>query len=279
VFAGTATPVLTQAIYGDDCNSGAVSKILLPSNYVDSPTPSAVAYSAGGSAFVAAHSGGWEVASLLIPGVQTSTVTTQPSWEVTYTDCNEAADNGTTYGGAPVAEFTASVNATSGKLITTTNQSYACSSSSGHPGGSKPTFTSSFDFSLTQQNNSPPLPTTPYWNNGTLVNTYPHISTAFDLNELTIAIVNNTTKASVSTSGYALYVENTSSGAILSSYDFSTNTWNNTAISITSISYDEWDQLVLVTPTNQQGNTMIATASAGAPVTGSISEWLGASAI
>jgi hypothetical protein len=279
VFGGTATPVLTQTIYGGDCSSGAISKISLPTDYIDSPSPAAVAYSAGGSAFIAAHPAGWEEMPILVPAVSFTGGSTNATWEVAYTDCNNTADTGTTYGGAPVAEFTASINATSGKLITTTNQSYACASSNSHPGGSKPTFSSSFEFQLYQENNSPPLPTTPYWNNGTLVNEYPPISASFDLNELTMSIVNNTTKAPVSTTGYALYVKNDSSGAILSSYDFSTNTWNNTAISITSISYDEWDDLVLVTPTNQTGNTIIATASSSAPVTGSISDWLGSPAI
>jgi hypothetical protein len=272
VFGGVVTPLLTIGIYGG-CGTG-VAAVSLPSGYLDSPAAAATAYNNGGSGFVASHSA-YDLEEVLVPAVtvnSSGTLSSTPStWEITYTDCNVAADDGTTLGGAAPAQFTAGINATSGAFIRGFPSTIGCASATGSGGGggggstAKNTFQNvTEDFVFTQQHTSK----TTFWNNGSLVTTLTNLTAG----GVTVTIENNTTGVAVSTSGMTFQIVNITF-AWISVYNFSSNTWNNTGASIGDpLAYTVFS---LNSTASLKGEKIVLTATASAPVTGSTSAVLG----
>jgi hypothetical protein len=277
VFGGTATPLLTQGEYGG-CLTG-LSGLGLPANYVDSPAAATTAYNAGGSSFVTAHPS-FNLEEILVPSVTVTyggyVTTTPASWEISYTDCNLAADDGTTLNGAAPAQFTASVNATTGGLVRGLNATTACPSLGPSKGGGGPPVKNSLAnvteyFTWEQQH----MGHAAYWNNGSFYTTLNTLTTG----DLTVSIENNTTDAAVSTAGMTLQVI-TSGGSgyvFLSTYNFTTNTWNDTSVGIGTAS-SATNILTLNSTSSLKGDNIVLTATNSAPATGSVSAALGKAA-
>jgi hypothetical protein len=274
VFGSVVAPVLTIAVYGS-CGLGA-SALSLGANYVNSPAAETTAYNEGGSTFVAAHPS-YNVEEILVPTVTEKidgiTTTSGSTWEIAYTDCNVAADDGATLGGAAPAQFLASINATTGTFIRGIDSTTACASSGGAGGGgggggggnAKNTFSNVTEaFFFSQQHTSK----TSYWNNGSLVTTVTNLTAG----EVTISIENNTTGVAVSTTGMTLQIVNISL-AVISVYSFTTNTWNNTAISVGNAL--TLTVFALNSTASLKGDKFVVTAIGSAPVTGSVSAVLG----
>jgi hypothetical protein len=267
VFGGVATPLLTIGAYGS-CGLGA-SSVGLPASYLDSPAAAAIAFNEGGSTFVASHSS-YNLEEILVPTVTDTiggkTTTTQASWEIDYTDCNIALDDGTTFGSAAPAQFYASVNATSGAWIRGLNTTFACPSLTGGAGVTAKNSLENVtdDFAFTQQHTSK----TAYWNNGTLYTTL----SALTVGDLAISVENNTTGAAVSTVGMTLQIVNITL-ATLSVYNFATSTWSNPSVSIGVAS--ALDLFSLNSTSSLKGDKFVLTATTSAPATGSISTALG----
>jgi hypothetical protein len=269
VFGGVATPILTIAAYGS-CGLAA-SAVTLPGAYVNSPAAALTAFNEGGSAFVAAHTS-YNLEEVLVPTV-TATIgghvtTTGASWEISYTDCNIALDDGSTFGDAAPAQFLASVNATTGAWIRGFNTTNECPSLNGGGGTSgKNTLqavTEAFVFS--QQHTSK----TAYWNNGSLVTTL----SALTAGDLVISIENNTTGVAVSTTGMTLEIVNITL-VTLSAYNFGTNTWSAPSVSI-GVS-GALNVFSLSSTSSLKGDKIVITATSAAPATGSESAPLGKS--
>jgi len=130
VFGGVATPVLTLSVYGGCAST--LTGIALPSSYVDSPSAAATAYKDGGSAWIGAWPN-YDMTEILVPGA-TVTVDDKPTslpstWEVSYTTCDLGSGTGATLGGQMPAEYTVSINASSGAFIRGYNSTTACPSS------------------------------------------------------------------------------------------------------------------------------------------------------
>jgi hypothetical protein len=267
VFGGVATPLLTISVYGS-CGLPA-SSVGLPGTYVNSPAAALLAFNGGGSAFVAAHST-YDLEEILVPTV-TATIggtplTTGASWEISYTDCNIAADNGGTFGGAAPAQFLASINATTGAWIRGLNTTNECPSAAGGGGTSgKNTLSAVTEaFAFTQQHTSK----TSYWNNGSLYTTL----TALSAGDLVVSIENNTTGAAISTTGMTLQIVNITL-VTLSVYNFGTSTWSDPGVSIgVSGAYVVFS---LNSTSSLKGDKFVITATSAAPATGSESAALG----
>jgi hypothetical protein len=261
VFGGSATPIITLGIYGG-CATG-VTSLNLPSNYIDSPAAAATAADSGGASFQGKY-GSVDVEYILVPSVSTSFggATASASWDIQYTTCALGADNGKTLAGESAAQFTASINATSGKLIQSENTSEACPGASGPGGGKTSLSTDCYTVPFQEENVG-----ATYWNNGTLACSVDTLTAG----DLTVAVENNTTSVSVSTAGFTLQIVNISSDAVVATYNFGTNTWSVPSTPVGFSFYDEW---VLTTSASMAGNKLVISATASAPVTGSIAEWL-----
>jgi len=270
VFAGTATPILVESTYGS-CETS-VTSVSLPSSFVNSPSAASTAYSNGGSAWIASWPT-YDIEEILVPGtnitVGSSTTFLPSTWEVTFTTCNLGAEDGSTLGGQAASQFTASIYSSNGTFERGTTTSTACATSShggGGGGGGKSKLSSCVGF-FGQEN----VTATTYWNNGTAV--CASVST-LTVGDLTVTVENNTTHAAVATTGFVLEVENVSSGAVLSVYNFGTNSWNATGVAVFSDASVE-NYFVLVTPASMAGENIVFTATASAPATGSLALALG----
>jgi hypothetical protein len=270
VFGGSATPLLTEGNYGG-CSAG-IGSLSLPTGYLDSPAAATVAYNDGGSAYAAAHSA-YSLEEILVPTVGVdlggNTTVISSSWEITYTDCDLITEDGSTLGGQLPAQFTASINATTGLLSSALNATTACPIA--HYGGSggnhnpKPTLSNVTDLIAFSQEHYMGT----YWNNGTFITSLTNLTSG----DLTVAIENNTTSAPISTSGFTLQITYGAGGPVNASYDFTTNTWNDTSVPVGSFSSsDIWS---LITPMKMAGYKIVLIATPSAPVTGSISDALG----
>jgi hypothetical protein len=258
VFGGVATPLLTEAEYGG-CLPG-LTTVGLPTDYVNSPAAAAVAYADGGSDFISAHSG-YDIEEVLVPSVTFQGHVEDATWEISYTDCNLGADDGSTLNGEAPAQFLASVNATTGLQFRGLNMTSACpTSSTSHSGGGKPTFESELaEFNFPFQE---PVGAN-YVTNGTLFLT---TISPFPAGDVTVAIKNATTSDAVSTAGITLELQNYSTGEVWSVYNFTSNTWNDTSTNLESV----YGQLSIISPTELIGDKIVLTATASAPVTGSV---------
>ncbi len=273
VFSGTATPLLTLTSYGSCVST--TNALSLPSPLVNSPAAALVAYNSGGSAFISAHHL-YDLAEILTPTVTISFGSFKhvlpAAWEISYTTCNMGADDGTTLGGEVAQGFVASVNASTGALVRALNEStVTCPSATpgggGGGGGAKNTLKNvTYVFVLSQQHAGPGA----FWNNGSLVTSL----SSMTVGDLTVAIENNTTGAAVSTSGITLAVIGGFSFAVLSVYDFSTNTWNNTAVGF-GTSASATHILSINSTMSLKGDKIVLTATSAAPATGSVSAPLG----
>jgi hypothetical protein len=264
VFSGTATPIITLGLYGG-CSTG-VTELSLPSDYIDSPAAAATAANSGGTTFQGKYSA-VDVEYILAPSVTTSLgggIAITASWDISYTTCALGADNGKTLDGEPAAQFTASINATSGTLIRSENSTEACPSASGSSNNNVDLATDCYTVPFTEQNMG-----ATYWNNGTLACSVSTL-TAGDLD---VAVENNATSAVVSTTGFTLQIVNITNNDVVSTYSFATNTWSVPSTPIGISFFDEW---VLTTPASMAGNKLVVTPSSSAPstVTGSVAEWL-----
>lgn len=261
VFGGSATPIITLGIYGG-CATG-VTALNLPSDYIDSPAAAATAADAGGASFQGKY-GSVDVEYILVPSVSTSFGGTaiSASWDIEYTTCALGADNGKTLSGEAAAQFTASINATSGTLIQSENTTAACTSASGPGGGTTALSSDCYTLPFQEENMG-----ATYWNNGTLACSVDTLTAG----DLTVAVENNTTSAAVSTSGFTLQILNLSNDAVVATYNFGTNTWSVPSTPVGFSFFDEW---VLTTPASMSGNKLVISATDSAPVTGSVVEWL-----
>jgi len=268
VFGGTATPLLTTTDFGG-CAAPATS-VSLPSKVVDSPVAATVAYNDGGSTWVSSWPK-YDMIEILTPSVLTSHTQIPSYWVITYTTCNMGTDNGQTFGSEAPSQFTAFVYPTNGTLYRTLNESSACPSASsggggGGGGGGKPTLSSVCFGGFFEYNN-----TIDYYNNGTI--SCAEITTMTD-GDLTVSIVNSTTGTPVTTTGFTLEIQNTSTMAVLSTYDFSTKTWSSPSLSVFGPK-DTLNWFVLLTPQTMQGDSIVLTATSSAPATGSLTLTLG----
>jgi hypothetical protein len=262
VFGGVATPVLTVGVYAG-CSVGA-SGVSLPSDSVNSPAATAAAWSSGGSAFTAAYAS-YDLEDILVPSVTLNfggkVETSAASWEITYTTCNLGAEDGTTLAGEPVAQFTASLNATTGTLIRGLNATEPCSGSGGGGGGGKPTFASvEGAFVASQQHRGGT-----YWDNAPLITSLDALTTG----DLTANIENGMTNATFSTAGMTREVVNGTNFVVYSVYNFTTHAWNDTSVTVGA--GFSTNSFTLISPIRLKGVKFVLTATAAAPVTGSVS--------
>lgn len=264
VLNGVATPFLTAMPYGG-CDS-TVTAVVLPSDYVDSPEAASVAYADGGSAWISAWPQ-YVLEEILVPSttitIGTTSSTLWSTWEVTYTNCNPNEEGSTLGGGSP-AQFTASINATTGAFIRGINTTTSCPVlKGGGAGGAKPTLASSCYFFSYEDNETPT-----YYNNATLA----CVSISLKADDLTASLVNNTTHAAVATTGFTLEIVNDTTLAVESTYSFSTGKWS-TNVSVGGLSSE--NEFVLITPRSMAGDNLVLTATSFAPATGSITTYLG----
>jgi len=268
VFGGVATPVFTLESF-QSCAVGGGTE-LLPFTPVNSPTVAAAAWAADGPTYAAAHSA-FDTEMILVPPEETSHgLALFPVWVVTYTNCNPTS-NGATLDGNPAAQFTAEVNATTGKFMNGLNSTIACPVLHGG-GGGKGGGKASIDGC--QMVSIPENVTGTYWTNASVE--CPFNVTKMTTGDVTISAVNNTTGKPVSTTGWSLVVQSVSSFPYVneSHYNFATNTWNDTTYPILALTGDS-DYWVLTTPTNVSGDRIVITATASAPCTGSFDWYLG----
>jgi hypothetical protein len=265
VFNGVATAIITQTSYGG-CLTG-VTGVSLSASAIDSPAAAEVAASAGGNSFGSSHTA-FDVEEILVPSVtitfDSMTNSIGASWDISYTTCDLGSHDGSTLNGEPVAQFTASINATTGKLIQSENTSTACPTLSGSGSGGKATLESKCSAFFIESYAAPT-----YWNNGSLICTINTLTAG----DLTVSIENATTGNPVSTSGFTLELTDGIGGSVDSTYDFGTNTWSTTSSPIGTVE-DYW---VLVTSSTLAGDNIVITATGAAPVTGSVSGSLGGS--
>jgi hypothetical protein len=267
VIDGVATPVLIVPSF-ETC--GMSSDLLnLPTDIEDSPTPAAAAWADGGSAYAGTQST-YDVELIVLNVSELG----GPIWAITYTNCNPSEPTtGATLDGNSPAQFTAVFYAVNGTLAFSDNTHTACpvlagSGGGGGGGGGKVNLDNcDSDFIAFQYNNS-----TTYWYNGTAdCSTGSAVVTTGDVT--VSAVTNTSTPTSVSTVGWTLTIQNISTGANLSHYDFTTNTWNNTSTPILSIlSID--NLLILTAPSNVSADNLLITATSSAPVTGTLTWYL-----
>ncbi|HYK93250.1 MAG TPA: hypothetical protein VEY07_04315 [Thermoplasmata archaeon] len=118
-ISGSASVIGTLG--GSNCFMGALGFITtIGSNVVDSTAAAATANSAGGSAFIAAHPGAF-AAFNLIAGASAFGFTTPSTWSFDYSAC---AFSSTATGTA--AQFTATIDATTGALKSASNTTTTC---------------------------------------------------------------------------------------------------------------------------------------------------------
>ena len=117
---GTSATVL-GTIGGSSCFGGLLSSFSgVPSNVVDSGQVAAAANGQGGSTFLAAHSGAWASYSVS-GGASYLGFSTPAEWTVAYSGCPISGGAGTSS-----AEFTASVNATTAAVTSTSTTTVSC---------------------------------------------------------------------------------------------------------------------------------------------------------
>jgi hypothetical protein len=263
-FSGTATPLLTATSYGG-CIGGSTVSAALPSNVIDSPAAAAAAMSGGGNVFASSHSS-FFVEYILVPSVTDSLGSpkfTQSTWEVTLTNCNPSGTSSTTSYGKAATDFTASINSTTGAVIRA--ETYpALLGCTGTITGGKGTFASKATLITEYQaNNSFSTTPTAWYNNAT----FGGVSLSLTLADFTVKVENNTTGTPISTTGLTLQVMNGTKD--MADYNFVTNTWTNSSTPYGGLL--STFVLVLTSSMNMSGDKMVVTATASAPVTGSIS--------
>ena len=154
-----------------------------------------------------------------------------------------------------------SCTATTGLQVRGLNSTSACPTlSTSHSGGGKPTFESQleeFNFPFQEKVGSN------YVTNGTLFLT---TTDRLPAGDVTVALKNATTSDPISTTGITLEVQNYSTGEVWSVYNFTTNTWNDTATNLVSV----WGQFSIISPTELVNDKIVLTATSAAPVTGSV---------
>ncbi len=267
VINGVATPVFTAVSFQSCSIGGGTDK--LPFTPVNSPVAAAAAWAADGPTYAAAHSS-FDTELIMVPyEVDSHGTALYPTWIVSYTNCNPTS-NGATLDGKAAAQFTAEVNATTGKFVAGFNTTTACPvihGGGGGGGGGKSSIDScrivSFQANVTGT----------YWYNGSAI--CPFNVTKMTTGDVTVSAVNNTTGTPVSTAGWSLVVQNASTFPFVneSHYNFASKTWNNTNYPILALlgDYDYW---VLITPANVSGDRLVITATASAPCTGSFDWYL-----
>lgn len=134
---GTVTLIAT--VGGPNCPLKTVVGFFagIPSDVIDSNAAASAAWSVGGSAFVAAHPNALAVLALT-SGVSFLGLSQPATWDVRYQACTASSVNS----GQLVATFNATVNAATGRVISSQNSTQACLSTSitsiGSPGGPPP---------------------------------------------------------------------------------------------------------------------------------------------
>ena len=237
---------------------------------MNSPVAAATAWATDGTTYSAAQSS-FDTEMIMVPYELTSHgVALYPIWVISYTNCNPTSNGATLDGNSP-SQFTAEVNATTGKLIHGFNTTTACpvitgsGGGGGGGGGGKASIDScrivSFQANVTGT----------YWYNGSAI--CPFNVTKMTTGDVTVSAVNNTTGTPVSTAGWSLVAQNASTFPYVneSHYNFASKTWNNTKYPILALVGD-FDYWVLITPANVSGDRLVITATASAPCTGSF-DW------
>jgi hypothetical protein len=282
VFGGTATPLTEQLGFGS-CESGLSETASLPAGVIDSPAAASAAMAVGGDTYASGQSS-YFVEYFLTPTVQLdafgSKTTTPGFWLVSLTNCDPSRPGGSTTDGNPSAQFTAELNATTGKLISSENSSIGCGGTGktipggggGGGGGGKPTFLAATDTITEYQQNNSNTSNLVWYNNATFGAVSGVEATSLTLANITVQIENNTTGAVLPTTGWTLQLTNFTT--IVSTYDFGTNTWSHPGQKYGNDLSPYWFELN--TSTNMTGDKIVWTATATAPVTGSISSPIGA---